>query len=329
MDARALLVSSRSGIEFPLETTIGAMAEYMSANKIDYAYVVDDDKKLVGEVSSASLARLIASNRLNKDAPASRAMANALAVSVDKDVNNLFGLMTKHERNCLAIVDRDNTYLGYATIDDVTRHMQSRERIYLGTNVEPDDNLIRHIARYEFARSFVGDDCLVLDCACGSGYGTELLAEKARQVTGVDLSSHAIEHATIYHSKSNVSFVCGDIADLQFADESLDNIVSLETLEHLPRNETKGLLRKANNWLKVGGVLIASSPMLRYVGGLPFVSNPFHVNEMDKADLLAMLRELLPNFLLHYYAQQQDRFLPLLDENTGFAVLVARKKSAL
>ena len=62
----------------------------------------------------------------------------------------------------------------------------------------PDDSAKQHIIydehliRYELAKEFVKDKT-VLDIACGSGYGTKILAEAgAREVEGIDISEEAI-----------------------------------------------------------------------------------------------------------------------------------------
>ncbi len=51
-----------------------------------------------------------------------------------------------------------------------------------------------HYHRYALASIWCADE-RVLDAACGEGYGSALLAESARSVHGVDLSTAAIEHA--------------------------------------------------------------------------------------------------------------------------------------
>ena len=90
-----------------------------------------------------------------------------------------------------------------------------------------------HVQRYAFARELVAD-CDVLDAACGEGYGSALLAQAARRVDGVDLSSEAVEHArNRYGQADNLAFHCSDVTQLPFPDDHFDRIISFETLEHL------------------------------------------------------------------------------------------------
>ena len=72
-------------------------------------------------------------------------------------------------------------------------------------------------------------------------------------------------------------------------------------------------------------MIIVSSPMLRYKDNEPFVTNPYHINEMDKSHLTGMFQDIFSDFVIHYYHQKQDVFLPLSHEHTGFMVAVGRK----
>src|SRR4051812_5303805 len=63
----------------------------------------------------------------------------------------------------------------------------------------------RHVAVYRF----VADRCRGLDAvdmACGEGYGTAILAERAARVTGVDANPEAHEHARLKYSRPGVRF---------------------------------------------------------------------------------------------------------------------------
>ena len=92
---------------------------------------------------------------------------------------------------------------------------------------------IEHWHRYHFAARAVAGK-RVLDVACGEGYGTALLAQAAAEVTGVDLSAEAIEHASkAYAGARNARFVCAPCTRLPLADGSIDVAVSFETIEHI------------------------------------------------------------------------------------------------
>src|SRR5260370_283810 len=69
---------------------------------------------------------------------------------------------------------------------------------FTGERVIPDqvepDLWSEHLARYAFAQRYAAGKH-VLDCGCGTGYGTFELGQAAAEVTGLDLSCDAIEYA--------------------------------------------------------------------------------------------------------------------------------------
>ena len=69
-----------------------------------------------------------------------------------------------------------------------------------------------HLARYEFAANYVaGKDAA--DIACGTGYGSELLALRgARSVVGVDIDEGAVCYARTHHAPSNADFRCAQVS---------------------------------------------------------------------------------------------------------------------
>ena len=56
------------------------------------------------------------------------------------------------------------------------------------------DSEIEHYHRYT-AAGFLIKGLSVLDAACGTGFGSDILARSAAHVTGIDISSEAIEYA--------------------------------------------------------------------------------------------------------------------------------------
>lgn len=88
-----------------------------------------------------------------------------------------------------------------------------------------------HLGRYEFAREHASG-LRVLDAACGTGYGSALLAGVAGSVDGVDLSREAVAWATRNYGSSNTSFHAACVEFTPFAPDRFDLVVSFETLEH-------------------------------------------------------------------------------------------------
>ncbi len=120
-----------------------------------------------------------------------------------------------------------------------------------------------HIARYAMACQYLPKDGLVLDAACGLGYGSAILAaaNPAVRVVGIDNSEYAVRYARacIMTSHANTDFRLGDACDLSdYPDASVGLVVSFETVEHL--REPRQFLAEVRRVLKPGGVFVCSVP---------------------------------------------------------------------
>lgn len=282
------------------------------------------DKKLVGILTDGDLRRHLAN--FSDNTAIGEIMTHSPKFIYEQSlVSDAFRLMTELKINQLPVLNEASQLVGYLDYHSLANVM-SPEQLFIDLNCgQLSDNEKRHLARYHFATQFLQPELRVLDCACGSGYGSKLLAEKGLQVTGVDLCEQAIEHARKTYKNYDIHFLCKDINNLDFSEASFDAVVTLETLEHITHDMCRQFLKNIRYYLKPGGILIASSPMLRYKNNQPYITNPYHINELPREELLAMFNSLLPDFTLHFYHQEETCFIPLGRENTGFCILVARK----
>jgi SAM-dependent methyltransferase len=140
----------------------------------------------------------------------------------------------------------------------------------------------------------------VLDAACGEGYGSFLLAGAAAHVTGVDISAAAVAHARERYARPNLAFVAASVARLPLAAASVDVIASFETIEHL--HAQREMLAEFRRVLAPGGVLVISSPNRPVYNEAGDVENEFHVGELDRAELKALLDPGFPHQA--WYAQR-------------------------
>lgn len=145
-----------------------------------------------------------------------------------------------------------------------------------------------HIARYTWAASFCSGR-RVLDAGCGTGYGSELInSAGASEVVAVDRSETAVE-LTRAAVSSGVRCQIGDVANLEFADDSFDAVVCFEVIEHV--DDPDRVLDEFARVLRPDGLLIVSSPNRdRYVPG-----NPHHVRELTRAEMQVMLDARFPS----------------------------------
>ncbi len=120
-----------------------------------------------------------------------------------------------------------------------------------------------HWRRYEFAREIIEPNHICGDFACGTGYGSIMLADKAGTVTGVDLNTKVI--STIkerYRHFDTVSFLNQNLLNLTFTNH-FDSIISFETLEHFDEANIIRLFGIFNRALKQNGQLIFSTPYMQ------------------------------------------------------------------
>ena len=89
-----------------------------------------------------------------------------------------------------------------------------------------------HLVRYLAAQQIVKGKT-VLDIASGSGYGTYSLAKTAKKVYGVDVLADAIHYSKQNYNKSNIEYLQGDGVAIPLKDNSVDVVVSFETIEHI------------------------------------------------------------------------------------------------
>ncbi|MFZ4499969.1 MAG: class I SAM-dependent methyltransferase [Minisyncoccia bacterium] len=125
------------------------------------------------------------------------------------------------------------------------------------------DNEKCHLKRYQFASSHIESGETVGDFACGTGYGSVILAQKAKSVVGADIDKRVIANITQkYHTIKNLSFKEADLLKLNFKEE-FDCIVSFETIEHFVEDDINTVLTIFNTSLKKGGRLILSTPYMQ------------------------------------------------------------------
>lgn len=145
-----------------------------------------------------------------------------------------------------------------------------------------------HWHRYAFAGDFV-KGLTVLDVACGEGYGAGHLSRHAAFVVGVDLDSEAVRHAADRYGARSNAFVAGDCTRLPLSDDSVDAVVSFETIEHLEAQSE--MLAEFRRVLKPDGFMILSSPNRKTYSDDTGYDNEYHVKELYRDELLELLAE--------------------------------------
>lgn len=128
------------------------------------------------------------------------------------------------------------------------------------------------------------NDKIVLDIACGVGWGTYLLATAgSKYVYGVDISESAIADARKFHSRFNNEFILGDVERIPIGNEKVDVIICLETIEHV--NNPQLFFCELNRVINKEGIVILSTPnsILYNTGNKPY--NPYHFEEYTREEI--------------------------------------------
>ena len=142
-----------------------------------------------------------------------------------------------------------------------------------------------HMHRYAIGRESVAGK-RVLDLACGTGYGSALLAQAGGQVTGIDISPQAIKAAKKLYGRCGVKFMTGDCFDLPFDDGSFDVVVANEMIEHVEDHD--GLIAEVKRVLDEKGLFLVSTPN-KPVYNRNKPPNAFHVSEMEIPEFRRLL----------------------------------------
>jgi len=109
----------------------------------------------------------------------------------------------------------------------------------------------------------------ILDAGCGAGLMTFEVAKQTSknmtQIIGIDPNKESIEIANRISSRQgleNVEFKVGNIMDIEFDDETFDEALCIDVLEHVP-DDNKAVC-EVSRVLKEGGRLIISVPTPNY-----------------------------------------------------------------
>jgi SAM-dependent methyltransferase len=169
---------------------------------------------------------------------------------------------------------------------------QTVERFH-GLAQDDSIELIMHLHRYALAaRAAQGQR--VLDFGAGDGYGANLLAAVAQEVTALDVDAAEMDAAHQRYQAPNLTFAAGGIDALErLPPGSFDLVVCFEVLEHVAGPDQERLVAALARARAQGGLLLLSTPNKqvkdRIYEQLPSWRNPFHVRELTRDELETLL----------------------------------------
>ena len=190
---------------------------------------------------------------------------------------------------------------------------------FTGERIIPEkvetDLLNEHLCRYLFAQMLL-DDAVVLDVGSGVGYGSKLLAAKARSVISVDIVEECIRYAVKKYSDQNIDYLVADGHSIPLTSQSVDAIVSFELIEHL-KDQSSHLL-ELDRVLKPEGFLIISTPNRIFYTEERKEINPFHTHEFDFQEYVTFLKTTFPCVNVYFQNHIESLFIgnPSLNHRT-------------
>jgi len=148
------------------------------------------------------------------------------------------------------------------------------------------ETLQLHLNRYHYAARFLKNGTCA-DIACGTGYGSFLLATQYARlvdsIIAVDIDATSIEWARFRYYHPSIEYIQSDALSFR-SSRPLQNVISLETIEHLP--DPKAFVHHMSGQLSRGGRFIASVPITPSMD-----ANPYHLNDFTRSSFLAIFSE--------------------------------------
>lgn len=147
-----------------------------------------------------------------------------------------------------------------------------------------------HWHRYLWAEQFVQGK-VVLDIASGEGYGSNLLADSAARVVGVDISEESVQFAASKYLQANLEFYVGSAAQIPIEGENIfDVIVCFETIEHLSEEHQQHFFSEASRLIKPDGLMLISTPNKLFYSDKTQYQNEHHLKEFYPHEFVALLK---------------------------------------
>jgi len=164
-----------------------------------------------------------------------------------------------------------------------------------------------HMPRYQYALSLAANKT-VLDFGCGTGYGSSILATRAKEVVGIDIDESALEWAREAHRKPTLEFRRNSDFGASLPNQHFDMVTCFEMIEHVIADQQQLILDSFVNVLKSDGVLLISTPNPDITA--LYGDNPYHLCELTRDEFEALLRS-------------KFKFVNMIDQHTLTSILFA------
>jgi GT2 family glycosyltransferase/ubiquinone/menaquinone biosynthesis C-methylase UbiE len=183
--------------------------------------------------------------------------------------------------------------------------------------VEDEQMKVEHIQRYLAIKNLVKNKT-ILDAATGDGYGAAILSESAEKVIAIDISETAISIAKNKYKNDNLVFQVASISEIPIQDNSIDFVVSFETIEHVDVEIQTRFINEVKRVLKDDGILIISTPNKKKYSDDYNYKNPFHVKEFYLDEFKNFLSKHFEDMVIYH---QKNEVVSLLERESNDSFL--------
>jgi ubiquinone/menaquinone biosynthesis C-methylase UbiE len=173
--------------------------------------------------------------------------------------------------------------------------------------------VIEHYHRYNAVAPYM-KGLNVLDAGSGAGYGSYLLSDYAKSVTGIDISREAVgfSNETYARERDHLKYITASVGKMPFEDAVFDAVVSFEVIEHISPKMQELFLKEIKRVLKPDGFAVVSSPNREVYSEEIGFSNPYHISELTIDEFKNKISE---HFLSsRYYYQTYEPFSIIFDD---------------
>lgn len=144
----------------------------------------------------------------------------------------------------------------------------------------------------------------VVELGCGAAVNTRALAAAGRDrrvlAYEVDQTQHQLNLAT--PPQPNVEFRYGSAAAIDCADGSVDVVMMLKSLHHVPREALPQALREIHRVLIVGGLFYVCEPL--FAGAFNDILKLFHDEQRVRAAAFGALQDAVASGLFDLAAEE-------------------------
>lgn len=169
--------------------------------------------------------------------------------------------------------------------------IQDMKRIDFDNIHHTMEDLLYHLARYKFVGRQLNKNWDVLEVGCGTGYGSNFLAQFCKTINACELDESLLETAkNKFNQKPNLTYSYHPVL------KSYDVVVSLEVIEHMTKEHGDVLLDFISSNLKSNGLAFISTP--RRIDNPSENRKKYHIHEYSYQEFKESLEEKFDKVLM-------------------------------